>query len=144
MIISAPRNWSHKEYSCFDFRHIHYLHLMYSEVVWVLVSSGTQARPQIILDPEYLPNYLPVSYDYGNSKIHAFKKPVFWKNSRNSHKRSSSSRSFLLKLHFIPKWQWVFSMSSKKIFRTAFLLKIFQITARKTLSKAASLFPFSS
>ena len=70
MIISPPRNWSHKEYSCFDFRHIQCLHLMYSEVTWVLVSSGTQAQPQIILDPEYLPNYLPVSYDYGNSQIH--------------------------------------------------------------------------
>ena len=34
------------------FKHIQYLHLMYSEVAWVLVSSGTQ----IILDPDYLPD----------------------------------------------------------------------------------------
>ena len=27
---------------------------MTSEVAWVLVSSGTQVQPQIILDPDYL------------------------------------------------------------------------------------------
>ena len=46
------------------FRHIQCLHLMNSEVAWVLISSGTQVQPQIILDPGYLPDYLPVSYDY--------------------------------------------------------------------------------
>ena len=34
---------------------------MYAEVAWVLISSGTQVQPQIILDPDYL----SVSYDYG-------------------------------------------------------------------------------
>ena len=38
---------------------------MYAEVVWVLVSLGTQVHPQIIVDPDYLPDYLSVSYDYG-------------------------------------------------------------------------------
>ena len=38
---------------------------MYSEVAWVLVSSGTQVQPQVILDPDYLPDYLSVSYGYG-------------------------------------------------------------------------------
>ena len=33
-------------------------------IAWVLVSSETQVRPQIILDPNYLPDYLSVSYDY--------------------------------------------------------------------------------
>ena len=33
----------------FIFRHIQCLHLMYSEVAWVLVSSVTQVQPQIIL-----------------------------------------------------------------------------------------------
>ena len=47
------------------FRHIQCLHLMNSEVAWVLVSTGTQVQRQIILDPDYLPNYLSVSYDYG-------------------------------------------------------------------------------
>ena len=32
---------------------------MYAEIAWVLVSSGTQAQPQVILDPDYLPDYLP-------------------------------------------------------------------------------------
>ena len=37
---------------------------MNSEVAWVLVSLGTQVQPQIILDPDYVPDYLSVSYDY--------------------------------------------------------------------------------
>ena len=49
------------------FRHIHCLYLMYSEVAWVLVSSGTQFQPQIILDPDHLPNYPSISYDYATS-----------------------------------------------------------------------------
>ena len=36
---------------------------MYAEVAWVLVSSETQVQPQITLDPDYLPDYLSVSYD---------------------------------------------------------------------------------
>ena len=36
---------------------------MYAKVAWVLVSSGTQVQPQVMLDPDYLPNYLSVSYD---------------------------------------------------------------------------------
>ena len=46
------------------FRHIQCLHLMNSEIAWVLVSSGTQVQPQIILNPDYIPDYLSVSYDY--------------------------------------------------------------------------------
>ena len=38
--------------------------LMNSEIAWVLISSGTQAQPQIILDPDYLLDYLSVSYEY--------------------------------------------------------------------------------
>ena len=37
---------------------------MNSEVVWVLVSSESQVQPQKILEPDYLPEYLSVSYDY--------------------------------------------------------------------------------
>ena len=47
------------------FQYIQYLHLMYAEVAWVLVSSETQVQLQIILDPDHLPDYLYVSYDYG-------------------------------------------------------------------------------
>ena len=44
---------------------------MNSEVAWVLVSSGTQVQPQIILHPDYLPDWLPVSYHYAaNNNIH--------------------------------------------------------------------------
>ena len=45
------------------FRHIQCLHLMYSEVAWVLVSSETQVQPQTILKPDFLPDYHSVSYD---------------------------------------------------------------------------------
>ena len=51
------------------FWHIQCLHLMYAEVAWVLVSSGTQVQPQVILDPDYLPDYLFVSYDYVNTHV---------------------------------------------------------------------------
>ena len=37
---------------------------MYAEVAWVLVSSITQVQPQIILNPDYIPDYLSISYDY--------------------------------------------------------------------------------
>ena len=37
---------------------------MYTEETWALVSSGTQVRPEVILDPEYLPDYLSISSDY--------------------------------------------------------------------------------
>ena len=48
---------AYKEYCCFDhsdFRHV--------QCLLVLVSSGTQVQPQVILDPDYLPDYLSVSY----------------------------------------------------------------------------------
>ena len=41
------------------------LRLMYFEVVCEQVSLGTKVQPQIILKPDYLPDYLSVSYDYG-------------------------------------------------------------------------------
>ena len=54
-----------KEYSCLSVPHIQCLHLMYSEVVWILESLGTQVQPQIILNPDCLPeNYLSISFDY--------------------------------------------------------------------------------
>ena len=46
---------------------------MYAEVAWVLVSSGTQVQPQIILDPDYLPDYLSVSYDYVLTQLNNIK-----------------------------------------------------------------------
>ena len=35
-----------------------------SEVAWVLISLGTQFQLQIILEPDYLSDYLTVYYDY--------------------------------------------------------------------------------
>ena len=37
---------------------------MHSEVAWVLVSLGTQVQRQIIFEPGYVPDYLPVSFDF--------------------------------------------------------------------------------
>ena len=51
------------------FRDIQCLHLMYAEVAWVLVSSGTQVQLQVIPDPDYLPDYLSISHDYGVTYI---------------------------------------------------------------------------
>ena len=42
---------------------------MHAEVAWVLVSPGTQVQLQIILDIDYLPDYLSVSYHYVLSKL---------------------------------------------------------------------------
>ena len=42
---------------------------MYAEVACVLVSLGTQVQPQVILNPDYLPDYLTDSYDYDGSSI---------------------------------------------------------------------------
>ena len=50
------------------FWHIQCLHLMNFEAAYVLVPSGTQVQPQIILDSDYLPDYLFVSYDYDNGE----------------------------------------------------------------------------
>ena len=50
----------------FIIRYIQCLDLMTCEVAWVLVSSGTQIQQQIILDSDYIPEYLTVSYNYDN------------------------------------------------------------------------------
>ena len=41
---------------------------MYAEIAWVLVSLGTQVQLEVILDPDYLPDYHSVSYVYVFSK----------------------------------------------------------------------------
>ena len=37
---------------------------MFSEATWVLVSLGAEVQSQIILEPDYPPYYLSVSYEY--------------------------------------------------------------------------------
>ena len=64
----------HKVLTILTSRHIQCLHLMYAEVAWILVSSETQVQPQIILDPDYLPDYLSVSYDHDKKKMMISKK----------------------------------------------------------------------
>ena len=70
--ISRPRSWSHVNntvvLALLTFQHIQCLHLMYAEVAWVIVPLGTHVQPQIILDPDYLPDHLSVSYDYDLGK----------------------------------------------------------------------------
>ena len=45
----------------------------------VLVSSGTQVQPQVILDPDYLSDYLFVSDDYD---LKVKKQVLQYKNSK--------------------------------------------------------------
>ena len=63
--MTAPKGWSHIKNTVVStiltFRHIQCLQLMYAEVAWVLISSETQVQPKVILDPDYLPDYLSVS-----------------------------------------------------------------------------------
>ena len=42
---------------------------MYAEVAWLLVTSGTQAQPQVIFNSDYLPDYLSVSYGYDKTNF---------------------------------------------------------------------------
>ena len=53
----------------FIFPRLQCLHLMCSEVICALVSLRTQVRLPIILEPDSLPDYLSVSYDYGKRKF---------------------------------------------------------------------------
>ena len=64
----------YKVLTILTFRHIQCLHLMYAEVAWVQVSSGTEVQPQIMLDPDYFPDYLSISYDYDKKKMMISKK----------------------------------------------------------------------
>ena len=85
---SAPRSWSNIKntvvLTILTFQHIQYLHLMYAEVVWVLVSLGTQVQPQIILDPDYLLDYLFVSDDYEITMITRQNDSIFFICSSSS------------------------------------------------------------
>ena len=67
---------------------------MYVDVAWVLVSLETQVKPQILLDPDYLPDYLFVSDDYGITMITRQNDPIFLICSL------SSIRWYILFLHF--------------------------------------------
>ena len=78
----APRSWSNIKntvvLTILTSQHIQCLHLMYAEVAWVLVSLGSQVQPQIILDPDYLPDCLFVSDDYEIIMITRQNDPIFF------------------------------------------------------------------
>ena len=78
----APRGWSNIKntvsLTILTFQHIQCLHFKYTEVAWVLVSLGTQVQQEIIPDPDYLPDYLFVSDDYGITMITRQNDPIFF------------------------------------------------------------------
>ena len=64
--------------------------LIYAEI-WALISSRTQVQTQIILEPDYLPDYPSVSYDNGficNSHVCLF--PI----------------AFLISIKFLGVWKF--------------------------------------
>ena len=72
-IYQSPKSCSHIKntvpLTILTLRHIQCLHLMHPEVAWVLVSSGTQVQLQAILNPDFPPDFLSVSYDYGPIQV---------------------------------------------------------------------------
>ena len=66
-------DYQKEEYSCFDFL----AYPMFTfDVFWgslgISIFGKTQVRPQIILDPDYSPDYLSVSYDYELGQCETF------------------------------------------------------------------------
>ena len=94
------------------FRHIQCLHLMYAEIAWVLVSSGTQVQPQVILDPDYLPDYLSVSYDYDCDDF-----LIMWTSSLSN---------------------WLILNSTVNIFSNIFIITRFEVVSQFTFTHVAS------
>ena len=101
------------------FRHIECLHLMYAEVAWVPVSSWTQVQSQVIVNPDYLPDYFFVSYDYVKTQTFAVALVTLIPNALMFPKRALveikqdwyvflKTQSFLFKLlmnFHLPSWE---------------------------------------
>ena len=63
----SKRLVTYKEYCCFDHSDFPAHSMFTFDVCWGslgTISSGTQVVLQVILDPDHLPDYLSVSYDY--------------------------------------------------------------------------------
>ena len=79
---SAPRSWSNTKntvvLSILTSQHVQCLHLLYAEVAWVQVSLGTQVQLQIILDQDYLPDYLFIFDDYEITMITRQNDPILF------------------------------------------------------------------
>ena len=63
------------EYSCSDVPDNQCLHLMYSEVAWVLASLRTQIGPQIILGLDHLQTIFPFLMTLHLTKLGKSNKP---------------------------------------------------------------------
>ena len=105
---------TYKDYSCFDHFYfpahsdIQCLHLMCAEVAWVLVSEDTQVQQQIILNPDYLPDYPSVFFDYVLTDS-SLGLSSFLKNEQRNHEivsepLSISAQNTFLKWHKINWW----------------------------------------
>ena len=70
--------------------------MMYAKIAWVLLSSGTQVQPQTILDPDYLPDYFSVSYDY-DQRCFIHCSPNICSTRKKNELHLSSERELLLK-----------------------------------------------
>ena len=78
------------------------LHLTYAEITWELVSSVTHVQLQIILDPEYLPDYLSVSSDY-DIREHASLRYVFsWRGAVKCLSRFDIRISYVFVILILP------------------------------------------
>ena len=125
---------TYKEYNCFDHSDFS-VHSMFTsgvcmcaEIAWALVSSGTQVQPQVILDPDYLPDYLFVSNDYVLSYFD-YNSVVYWKRTfsyylgilKNVSRLKASS--LLLEYRPVTRLRWFFSRSYSTIFSRYLLLR---------------------
>ena len=69
---------------------------MYAEAPWVLVSSETQVQSQVILDPDYLPDYLSGSHVYGFINLFIFLNTLKKSRCRFAYLFVSFPKSFFL------------------------------------------------
>ena len=118
-----------KEYNVLVLPHIQCLHLIHSEVTWVLVSSGTQVLSQIIFDPDYLPNSLPFLMTmktllmklWNSRKIFKlFEFRIFWSRLFHSITAEGKFRGTLIEVIFY--FEWRSSIRISRVFCTHMLL----------------------
>ena len=106
---------------------------MYAEVAWVLVSLSTQVQPQVILDPDYIPDYLSVSYDYDLNDSQIFKSS----SCKRLFLQSECYRCNLLRwMFFVPcdNWKLLFFLKVCRycdIFSTVILSFYFETSVLK-------------
>ena len=82
---------------------------MHAEVAWVLIFSKTQVQLQIIVDPDYLPDYLVVSYDYEQMDT-------------KTKKKSKKNQHCLLSM-LVPQIQSIFTIHQMWIVTSSYKIK---------------------